>query len=220
MIVTPLLTADGSYTLYHRELDETYHSRHGAVQESLHVFIRNGLDFVIARGAQKINILEIGFGTGLNAWLTFQTAIAKHVSIRYTSIEPYALPESLWSKLNYVSADQQQDFARLHRSQWNEQVPIHDLFELTKLNTTIQEANLPASHFHLVYFDAFAPAKQPELWTYNLLARTCRSLCSAGVWVTYSAKGEVRRNLQQCGMVVEKLAGPPGKRHMLRAIKP
>lgn len=220
MKVSLLLTADGSHTLYDEELDETYHSRHGAVQESLHVFIRNGLEFALARGLQEIKVLEIGFGTGLNAWLTLQVAMTKNVSIRYTSLEPFALTESLWSNLNYVSTERQEDFARLHQCEWNKPVHLHDQFELTKMNTSLQEASLPASHFDVVYFDAFAPDKQPELWTYDMLAKTCNALDRSGVWVTYSAKGEVRRNLQQCGMVVDKLAGPPGKKHMLRAVKP
>lgn len=220
MKVSLLLTADGSHTLYHEALNETYHSRHGALQESLHVFIRNGLEYAQARGLKKeVNVLEIGFGTGLNAWLTFQEAIAKNVAVRYTSLEPVVVPESLWSRLNYVSAQYKEDFARLHQSEWNKPVRIHNQFELTKLNTSLQEAILPPLHFDVVYFDAFAPDKQPELWTYDMLAKTCQSLCSGGVWVTYSAKGEVRRNLQRCGMVVERLAGPPGKKHMLRALK-
>ncbi len=219
MKISLLLTADGSHTLYHEALNETYHSRHGALQESLHVFIRNGLDYALARGLQEVNVLEIGFGTGLNAWLTFQAAIAANVAVRYTSLEPLALPESLWSKLNYVSPEYKEDFARLHQSEWNKPVHIHNQFELTKLSSPLQEAILPVSHFDVVYFDAFAPDKQPELWTYDMLAKSCRSLCNGGVWVTYSAKGEVRRNLQRCGMAVEKLKGPPGKKHMLRAVK-
>lgn len=220
MKVTPLLTADGSYTLYHETLDETYHSRHGALQESQHVFIRNGLEFVLSKGLQEVNVLEVGFGTGLNTWLTLQQAITYNIFIRYTAIEPYPLPEQTWLQLNYTPSGHAEDFALLHRSEWNKPVRIHPQFELTKLKTTLQEADLRTSRFHIIYFDAFAPDKQPEMWTFEILNKTCNALCQSGVWVTYSAKGEVRRNLERCGMVTEKLAGPPGKKHMLRAVKP
>lgn len=219
MSVKPLLTADGSYTLYLEELDETYHSRHGALQESLHVFIQNGLEFVIRSGLQNIFLLEVGFGTGLNAWLTFQAARAHGITVHYTCIEPFPLQEAIWSNLNYAPAEQQNDFALLHSSEWNKTVSLNQHFELTKLQTTIQEVRLPESYFHLVYFDAFAPSKQPELWTLDVLSKTTASLQHKGVWVTYSAKGEVRRSLMQCGMTVERLPGPPGKKHMLRAVK-
>jgi tRNA U34 5-methylaminomethyl-2-thiouridine-forming methyltransferase MnmC len=218
-VVKPLLTADGSYTLLHEELNETYHSRHGAVQESRHVFIQNGLAYSAARGMNPVHILEVGYGTALNAWLTLEYARQHQISVYYHAIEPYPLPEEIWSTLNYVAADQSEDFARLHRTPWNVPVQVIEGFELNKTNSTLEEVDLTATRYDVVYFDAFAPDKQPHLWTYPMLRKVADALQMNGIFITYSAKGEVRRSLLKAGLQVEKLAGPPGKRHMLRAIK-
>jgi tRNA U34 5-methylaminomethyl-2-thiouridine-forming methyltransferase MnmC len=211
-------TSDGSFTLLNKALDETYHSRHGAVQESLYVFIKHGLDFV-AKNKKDINILEVGFGTGLNALLTAQFAKANNVNIRYTSLEAFPVEENIWSKLNYVdSPDSIALFERLHRTKWNQSETISLNFKLKKLETTLQLVTLEPNHYDLIYFDAFAPNKQPEMWEVTVLQKIADSMKPGGVFVTYCAKGQLKRDLQRLGMQVETLQGPPGKREMVRGI--
>ncbi len=219
MNVQTLVTDDGSHTLYVAELDETYHSRHGARQESLHVFIQNGLEPVLLQSEGVVRVLEVGFGTGLNAWLTFCLANERKRQIQYKAIEAFPLPEAVWSRLNYAAPHEAEAFAQLHRCNWNQPHYINPWFELEKIATALQDAQLPAAFFDVVYFDAFAPLKQPELWTSDMLAKTTQAMRQGGVWVTYSARGEVRRNLEQLGLKVERLTGPPGKKHMLRAFR-
>jgi tRNA U34 5-methylaminomethyl-2-thiouridine-forming methyltransferase MnmC len=219
MNITLLPTADGSLTLYVAPLDETYHSRHGAMQESEYVFIRNGLLYALAQPRTALYVLEVGFGTGLNAWLTCRLAEARQCFIYYTAIEAYPLPEVWWRQLNYAP-HQAEAFAQLHQAAWGTAVRLHPWFTLTKVHTKLEDAQLPAGHFDVVYFDAFAPNRQPELWAPHMLAKTTSALRSGGVWVTYSARGEVRRNLMALGLQVERLPGPPGKKHMLRAVAP
>ncbi|GIV36458.1 MAG: hypothetical protein KatS3mg032_0837 [Cyclobacteriaceae bacterium] len=219
MNVKTVVTGDGSHTLYVAELDETYHSRHGARQESLYVFIQNALEPALHKSQGVVRVLEVGFGTGLNAWLTSLLAGEQKRHIRYTAIEAFPLPEAVWGRLNYAARHQAKAFAQLHRCGWNTCQSIHSWFELEKLATTLQDARLPAAFFDVVYFDAFAPTKQPELWTMEMLAKTAGAMRKGGIWVTYSARGEVRRNLAQLGLKVERLPGPPGKKHMLRAIR-
>lgn len=219
MNVQTLVTDDGSHTLYVAELDETYHSRHGARQESLHVFIQNGLEPVLLQSEGVVRVLEVGFGTGLNAWLTFCLANERKRQIQYKAIEAFPLPEAVWSRLNYAAPHEAEAFTQLHRCNWNQPHYINPWFELEKIATALQDAQLPAAFFDVVYFDAFAPLKQPELWTSDMLAKTTRAMRQGGVWVTYSARGEVRRNLEQLGLKVERLTGPPGKKHMLRAFR-
>ena len=216
-----ITTHDGSHSLLHEQLNETYHSIHGAVQESNHVFIKHGLDFVKQHGnASSINLLEIGFGTGLNALLTLQFARSHKFAIRYTTVEAFPVEEAVWSKLNYTeSPDSRIWFEKLHHATWDKWMSISPEFQIRKLKFTLQEAVLEQSNFDLVYFDAFAPSKQPEMWEVPMLKKVVDAMKSKGVFVTYCAKGQVKRDLHSLQLTVESLPGPPGKREMVRAQK-
>jgi len=210
-------TGDGSHSLLNTQLNETYHSTHGALQESLYVFIQQGFEHL---SQPAVKILEVGFGTGLNAWLTRQHAKKTKQQIEYTTLETYPLPAEVWKALNYVpSREEQNDFFQLHESTWNEAVQLTSFFTLTKLNVSLHSAVLPHNFFDLIYFDAFAPNKQPDMWTADVLARVVASMSQGGVFVTYCAQGQLKRNLKSLGLSVESLPGPPGKREMVRAQK-
>lgn len=216
-----IFTKDGSHTLKNNELNETYHSIHGAVQESRHVFIRHGLDFKMEQGIKEIAILEIGFGTGLNAWLSAKHGDTTSSSISYTSLESFPLDKSIWSKLNYTDETNDKDlFTTIHTVEWNKVVSIAHGFTLNKINQTIQAAALPEAHYDIVYFDAFAPEKQPEMWKPSLFEKVVTAMKPGGILVTYCAKGQVKRDLKSVGLRIETLQGPPGKREMIRATKP
>ncbi|MEO1588720.1 MAG: tRNA (5-methylaminomethyl-2-thiouridine)(34)-methyltransferase MnmD [Bacteroidota bacterium] len=218
--VNHTLSKDGSSTLWAPDFDEHYHSVHGALTESLHVFIEAGLRHVEA-GATPLHIFEMGFGTGLNALLTLAHREAR--PIYYTSLELYPLQEAQWSSLNYGEATGHPKASvwlqELHEAKWGEYVEIEEGFFLRK-----QEVDLLSyegeQEIDVVYFDAFAPSSQPELWTPEVMKKIF-DLCRAGaIFTTYSAKGDVRRALLAAGFDVAKIPGPPGKREMLRATKP
>jgi len=217
-----ITTADGSHSIYLSEFDEHYHSVHGAIQESEHVFIRAGFDFV-SSGQNPLNLLEIGFGTGLNALLTYLNHQKNpERTVNYTAIEAFPLETAIASQLNYPellnSEAATEVFNLLHQSEWNQAVSISSHFTLTKLETTIQ-AYHPSNKFHLIYFDAFAPTAQPELWTADVFSKIFDSLKKGGILTTYCAKGIVKRTLKEVGFKVESLQGPIGKREMTRALK-
>ncbi|GCC52009.1 methyltransferase [Chryseotalea sanaruensis] len=216
-----ITTGDGSHSLLNTSLDETYHSRHGALQESKYVFIKQGLNFFIEKaGNKQVSILEVGFGTGLNAWLTLQEAQALNISIHYTSLETYPLPKSVWPSLNYATGSEfEKDFEKLHEAEWNKEVLINKDFSLHKVEQSLQEFDVVGKSFDIIYFDAFAPNKQPELWEASILQKVVISLNPSGVFVTYCAKGQLKRDLKSFDLVVESLPGPPGKREMVRALK-
>jgi tRNA U34 5-methylaminomethyl-2-thiouridine-forming methyltransferase MnmC len=213
-------TKDGSHTLRNTELNETYHSLHGAVQESLHVFVREGFEFKLKENQSQISILEVGFGTGLNALLTLKQCISQSVNVFYSAIESSPLDEHMWSTLNYAGDPVSRHwYEQLHLAAWNCEVKLHQNFHIFKMHTTLQQAPLRAT-YDLVYFDAFAPEKQPEMWTREVLGKVESAMKPLGVLVTYCAKGQVKRDLKSLGLVVETLPGPPGKREMIRAFKP
>jgi tRNA U34 5-methylaminomethyl-2-thiouridine-forming methyltransferase MnmC len=223
-------TEDGSDTLFHRELNQHYHSVFGAVQESRHIFIETGLFPAIDKFPQGnrdetdcLNILEIGFGTGLNALLTLVEAEKRVTRIHYTTIEAFPLEENYWQTLNYQhlqgSVDFSKVFARLHQANWNHAEEISRDFILHKIHGKLEAYQPPPGNFNLVYFDAFGPEVQPELWTEEIFRNIFRSLAPDGILVTYSVKGSVVRALKAAGFSTEKLPGPPGKRHILRATK-
>jgi len=216
-----ITTEDGSHSLLNEQLNETYHSVHGAVQESLHVFIKHGLDYSTEYLRKPvIHILEIGFGTGLNALLTLQKIFGKDLNIHYTTIETFPVEEDVWRKLNYADSEISIEwFDKLHHAQWNEWIDVTQNFRIRKLRTTLQEIELEQNYFDLIYFDAFAPNKQPELWELIMLKKVADSMKPSGVFVTYCAIGQVKRDLKNSGLQVEALQGPPGKREMVRAIK-
>lgn len=216
-----IVTSDGSHSLYRADIDETYHSRHGAVQESMHVFIHQGFDFLLGlTGKKQLSILEIGFGTGLNALLTAEAAQHQGVNVVYTSLEAFPIAEPLWSKLNYAQGVMQQElFKALHRAPWSTPADINANFRLLKIHDTLQQANLALAPFDLIYFDAFAPAKQPEMWEMPVLGKVTQGMGDNSVFVTYCAKGQLKRDLRALGLEVETLPGPPGKKEMVRAVK-
>ncbi len=220
-------TADGSPTLYVPALDEHYHSTHGARQESAHVFIEAGLRPLLAAGrgqsGRPLHLLEIGLGTGLNALLTLAAADATAVAIRYDGYETYPLPPAAVAALAAQWADipaLRDAFAQLHAAPWGESLALTSIFSLTKWLAEVQAADLPASYYDLIYFDAFAPEKQPELWTEAVFAKLYAAAAPGAVLVSYCAQGQFRRNLRAAGWLTEKLPGPPGKREMTRARKP
>jgi tRNA U34 5-methylaminomethyl-2-thiouridine-forming methyltransferase MnmC len=212
-----ITTEDGSHSLLNEALDETYHSRHGAVQESEYVFIQKGLNFILDSDKDTVSILEIGFGTGLNALLTANISEQREIKIAYSTLETHPIPEEIWSTLNY-STDKFL-FEKIHTSVWNEWVAITSHFKLLKREESLQTVDLSSQQFDLIYFDAFAPNKQPEMWEHALLEKISKSMKSGAVFVTYCAKGQLKRDLKSLGLVVESLPGPPGKREMVRAIK-
>lgn len=214
-----MITADGSTTIHITEWDEQYHSKHGAIQEAKHVFIKNGLSLF---ANQKISILEIGFGTGLNCFITFLEAPKMNLAIDYVGVEAYPLAAEEVEKMNYVDQLEAAEFStvfnKMHQQNWEVKAEISPDFSLTKRKQFFNEIN-DDNKFNLIYFDAFGARVQPELWTEEIFGKMHKTLKPNGVLVTYSAKGSVRRALLAVGFLVEKLPGPPGKREMLRAMK-
>lgn len=214
-------TDDGSHSFYNEELDETYHSRHGAIQEAKHVFLKKGLD-AIREQKQHIDLLEIGFGTGLNAWLTSIKIMDSDVKIDYTGVEAFPLNAGQIELLNYDGFSKTEEekgiFKRIHDAKWEEKIKIHDNFSLLKRKQDFREIE-DEDGFDLIYFDAFGPMVQPDLWTVDIFSRMYKALRRNGILVTYSAKGDVRRAMIEVGFKVERVDGPPGKREMLVAKK-
>ncbi|MFO7719096.1 MAG: tRNA (5-methylaminomethyl-2-thiouridine)(34)-methyltransferase MnmD [Gillisia sp.] len=216
-------TADGSSTIYLPELNEHYHSKHGAIQEAQHVFIKMGLLEVISlRNPSEISILEIGFGTGLNALVTWRQILNKSISVKYTGVEAYPILEEEVANLNFPEElseiDGRSFFKKLHSGSWEETHKLSENFTLTKQNKFFHEID-DKLQYDLIYFDAFGARVQPELWTVEIFQKMYDSLIPGGILVTYAAKGSVRRAMLEVGFLVEKLPGPPGKREMLRATK-
>ena len=213
-----VLTGDGSQSLYLKELDEYYHSRHGAVTESMHVFIEAGF-----RSLERdpVRILEMGFGTGLNAFLTLVEADGAGRTVHYTGIEKFPLRDALISRLNYpdrYAEKYKKAFRQIHEGPWNKWFSPFGKFHLHKIRADITERPVEDT-FDLVFYDAFAPAKQPELWTPEIFTNIFEMLTNEGILTTYAVKGDVKRALVSAGFKTEKLPGPPGKREMLRARK-
>lgn len=219
-----ILTNDGSHSLYHKVLDETYHSRHGALNEAIHVFIQSGLECWKRNqpNKKKINLFEMGFGTGLNCLLTYQWATENGYEISYEGIEKYPLSPEEYQQLNYTELNGLTDlgsvFVDLHNATWNEWGTVTDHFKLKKSQADISTYTL-AKGIDLIYFDAFGARVQPDLWTEKIFQKLFNAMNDGGILVTYSAKGSVKRALIACGFRVEKIPGPPGKREMLRAHK-
>ncbi|NKI32991.1 tRNA (5-methylaminomethyl-2-thiouridine)(34)-methyltransferase MnmD [Croceivirga thetidis] len=214
-----IVTGDGSKTIQLEDWNEQYHSKHGAIQEAYHVFIKNGLDRLKKK---EISILEIGFGTGLNAIITFIESQKSGKTIDYTGIEAFPVTLREVQQLNYTEAlnshEKMPVFQEMHACEWSKTVKISADFCLTKYKMKIEDV-LFNSKFDLIYFDAFGPRVQPELWTEEIFSKMYVSLKPKGWLTTYSAKGAVRRALQSVGFLVERTEGPPGKREMLVAQK-
>ncbi len=212
-----ILTRDGSHSLYVPGLNEHYHSVHGAIAESLHIFIRNGLQEI---RKPVIKILETGFGTGLNMLLTFLESQKTRQSIHYETIEKYPVPLHVIQQLNYPELlnTGKEEFEHVHRAGWNKQVSLGRHFVFKKIQGDMKDCPIDTG-IDIIYFDAFAPGVQPGLWEQPVFDRLYKHLNTGGILVTYSAKGIVKRRLQATGFQVEKLPGPPGKREMIRARK-
>ena len=219
-----IVTNDGSHTLLDENFNEHYHSVHGAIGESEYIFIEQGLKKVLKPEIHEesvINIFEVGFGTGLNAFLTLLFVKNTNFVIKYTSIEKSPLDSSIWQSLNYpdcLNPVYKEDFEQLHQVDWNKIHIITPSFTLLKVLADL-EAYSFNKKYDLVYFDAFSPKSQPELWSEKIFRKINDNIKFNGVLVTYSASGQVRRNLINSGFLVEKIKGPLNKRHMLRAIK-
>ncbi len=216
-----ITTSDGSRSLYLPDWDETYHSRHGAIREAYHVFIRMGLD--LFEDGAGINLLEMGFGTGLNAFITLLEASRRNLSVNYRGLEAFPVGQEIIPELDYPASlgveEMSPLFRQLHDSPWDTETQLTPGFHLRKQKVLFSEFR-SVQEFDLVYFDAFGPRVQPELWTIDIFRSMHEALRPGGVLVTYSAKGSVRRAMQEVGFSVERLPGPPGKREMLRATKP
>lgn len=220
-------TEDGSITLYVPELHEHYHSIHGAIQESMHIFIRAGIGFYVQTHPElkesggSLHILEAGFGTGLNAYLTLQYAHQQRLAVFYHSIEKYPLPAAETGLLNYPEQTGTPEifpFPELHRSPWNQDIQLTPYFRLNKQKGDFRDICF-TPEFDIVFFDAFNPDVQPHLWTAEVFDRFYKALKPGGILVTYCVKGIVKQALRQVGFTLKRLPGPPGKREMLRAIK-
>ena len=220
-------TADGSYTLYVPELDEHYHSVKGALTESQHIFIEMGLKH---SPVSEPHILEIGLGTGLNAFLTLLSAEETRRKVHYTGIERYPLAEETLKQLDYphlIGKQHEEDYYAIHRAPWDTETAVSPWFTLhkiegdfTRLFNQVERSRPAVPRYDIIYFDAFAPEKQPEMWEQSLFDTLYKVLNDGGILTTYCAKGVVRRMLQTAGFTVERLPGPPGgKREILRATK-
>lgn len=225
-------TADGSYTLFVPELNEHYHSVNGAISESMHIFINAGLRAVPPE-TDPVVILEIGFGTGLNALLTAIEAEKTGRTIEYYTLEAFPLQKEIWSQLNYadildssMNPGRAEDiFHILHSSPWNEKIKVTSNFTLHKIHQNLDELMVSAGkqsladNLSLIYFDAFGPDVQPEMWTVGVFSGLYEMMTPGGILVTYSVKGDVKRALRTAGFRIEKLPGPAGKREMLLAVR-
>ena len=211
-------TGDGSTTLFLSSIEETYHSTHGAIQEAKHVFIKNGVAQV---QKEELSILEVGFGTGLNAILTSLHSQEVGIIIHYTGLETEPLPKEVIDELNYLELEpslSKDDFAKLHSVDWESEVAIHPKFYLTKVNQKVQNFKT-SNRFDLVYYDAFGPRAQNEMWEKEIFENLYNQLVNGGVLVTYCAMGQFKRDLKSVGFQVMNVPGPPGKREMTIAIK-
>lgn len=220
MALKVITTEDGSRSLWDKALNETYHSTRGARGESMHVFIKNGLDlFCRKHQPELVNVLEVGMGTGLNVFLTAQYALANKQSVLFTTLEPYPIAEAIYTQLNYATTKEEEAlFENIHECRWEEEVEINAYVRLLKRKSRLEDYD-PAQVFQVVYYDAFAPSKQAEVWSTENLAKCFDFMDDEGVLTTYCAQGQFKRNLKEVGFVIETLQGAMGKKEMVLAIK-
>jgi tRNA U34 5-methylaminomethyl-2-thiouridine-forming methyltransferase MnmC len=216
---TLFITNDGSTSIRLEELDESYHSKHGAIQEAYHVFIKNGLSLFQGK---SVSILEIGFGTGLNALITLKEAPSFQQNIEYVGVEAYPVSFELAMQMNYVEQLKEENlklsFQKLHSCDWEANNEITDYFHLTKEKKLFQDIN-HENQFDLIYFDAFGFRVQPELWSVEVFQKMYKAMKKGGILVTYACRTSIKNAMKESGFTVEKLPGAPGKREMLRALK-
>lgn len=215
-------TLDGSNTLLVEEMGEHYHSTYGAINESMHVYISNGLKPKIDKN-NDIKVLEIGFGTGLNTFLTYIESYNKNVLIDYTTIEPFPVDTKLIEQLNYPNIISnsffEKEFSQIHYAVWNQKIVLSPKFSLLKIKNKLEDVELIDNTYDVVYFDAFAPDFQPELWSSTIFEKVFKTMKSNAILMTYSAKGSVKRALKSAGFSVFGIAGPIGKREITKALK-
>lgn len=226
-----VITDDGSHSIRFAAIDEGYHSTHGAIKEAMHVYILPNMAQHIGK-QNVINVFEMGFGTALNAFLSYLYAKANNCQVHYTAVEAYPIPKDIYNKLNYAElcvkeiqtlypeidfGNCSDDFFKLHTAKWDTATSIAPHFKLTKRHCTIQDINLPKKLYHSIYYDAFAPQFQPELWSKDIFDKLRQASSPHAILTTYCCKGDVKRALKAAGYTIEKLPGPKGKREMLRA---
>lgn len=214
-----VVTGDGSKTIHMPELNESYHSTHGALQEAVHVFIKNGLELV---EKPVINVFELGFGTGLNAILAYRFARENEVKLNYVGVEAYPVDLDMLDELDYTSllnSDEFTAFKQMHEVEWEQPLTIDENFSFEKIHAKVEEYESKRTDFDIIFFDAFGPRTQGELWKPDVLKRVGGLLKDDGVLTTYCAQGQFRRDLQSVGFEVTKVPGPPGKREMVVAFK-
>ena len=214
-------TSDGSDTIYNSELNETYHSIHGSINESQHVYIESGLNYFHKKFKRKIyKIFEVGFGTGLNFVLSCHFSQVKNICVEYHAIEPYPLSPDIIKKLNYFETDNamRKVYENSHSQNFNEKVAYSDSFTFSKEKETLEDVVLKNS-FDIIYFDAFAPSKEPKIWFYDNLVKVFNCMSDDSVLVTYCSSGKFKRDLKEIGFSVNTIPGPLGKKEMVRAIK-
>ncbi len=216
-----IVSGDGSHTLLRKDMDETYHSTKGAITESKYVFIEKGLHAF--KDKEKLNVLEVGFGTGLNAFLTYLDTNGSGQKVYFQTMEPFPLEADIYEKLNYskeLGAEEHQEvFVKMHESVWHEEVFFSDHFSMSKVRAPLEKFVVTPQYFDVVYYDAFAPAKQEEVWSRRNLKKCYAALKKGGLLVTYCSQGQFRRDLEKVKFQVEKIPGPPGKREMVVARK-
>lgn len=219
-----MLTADGSESLYIPELDEHYHSHHGALQESVHVYIKSGIDYILNEGCKSPKIFELGMGTFLNTFLTLAYAEKNEIHIAYQGIEKFPVDPAALKKMNYTSQPYLKNYAPLCHlildAEWEDEVNISPYFKMTKTYGDFLTFSNPIDYFDLIYFDAFGFRAQSEMWSEKVFQKCFNLLKPGGVLVTYAAKGVVRRTMESIGFHVDRIQGAPGKREMMRAKKP
>jgi len=215
MNTTIVKTNDGSDTILNKDINECYHSKHGAIVEAKHIFIKNGL---LNFKKNKTKILEVGFGSGLNTLLTLIKAKKNNIKIIYDTIEPFPLNKEIYEQLNYYKIlDTSRDlFLKIHNCLWEKRIKINDFFFIKKQKTSLSNFNSNIK-YDIIYFDAFSPRKQPEMWSEHILTKTYNLLNKNGYLITYCSKGSFKRILNKIGYDIEIINGPIGKREITRA---
>ncbi len=211
-------TEDGSSSIFSEEINEHYHSIHGARNESQHVFIDYGIAQL--KDNKLLRVLEVGYGTGLNALLTAIYALENKIKVEYSAVEAFPLSKEISRSLAFAKENSEKNlYFDIVEAEWNKLVSIHDSFKINKIDKRIQDCNFEKDFFDIVYFDAFSPEAQPEMWTKEIFSKITNSMKTNSLLTTYSVKGEVKRNLKACGMQIKKCPGPKGKREILNAFK-